>query len=132
MVRTVLLADKVQAEIDEVVGRCRLPSLTDKGSLPFTEAAIMEVQRLAVVVPLSIPHMASETTGHQKLFSISRRKQKEKKLIILSSFLQSSEATLFLRERLFCPTCTPSTETLLCGTIRTLLIPNASWMKKES
>ncbi|XP_013863208.1 cytochrome P450 2U1 [Austrofundulus limnaeus] len=54
--------DKVQAELDEVVGRRRLPSLTDKGSLPFTEAAIMEVQRLAVVVPLSIPHMASETT----------------------------------------------------------------------
>ncbi|XP_047431458.1 cytochrome P450 2U1 isoform X2 [Mugil cephalus] len=55
--------DKVQAEIDEVVGRQRVPSLTDKGSLPFTEAAIMEVQRLTVVVPLSIPHMASETTA---------------------------------------------------------------------
>nr|XP_015799181.2 cytochrome P450 2U1 [Nothobranchius furzeri] len=53
--------DKVQAEIDEIVGR-RVPSMTDKGSLPFTEAAIMEVQRLAVVVPLSIPHMVSETT----------------------------------------------------------------------
>ncbi|XP_008285532.1 cytochrome P450 2U1 [Stegastes partitus] len=54
--------DKVQAEIDEVVGKHRVPSLTDKGSLPFTEATIMEVQRLTVVVPLAIPHMASETT----------------------------------------------------------------------
>ncbi|XP_044044851.1 cytochrome P450 2U1 [Siniperca chuatsi] len=56
------IQDKVQAEIDEVVGRHRVPSLTDKGSLPFTEATIMEVQRLTVVVPLGIPHMASETT----------------------------------------------------------------------
>nr|QLC36635.1 cytochrome P450 2U1 [Kryptolebias hermaphroditus] len=54
--------DKVQTEIDKVVGRQRLPSVTDRGSLPFTEATIMEVQRLAVVVPLSVPHMASETT----------------------------------------------------------------------
>uniref|UniRef100_UPI0037E864C2 cytochrome P450 2U1 n=1 Tax=Semicossyphus pulcher TaxID=241346 RepID=UPI0037E864C2 len=56
------IQDKVQAEIDEVVGTDRVPSLTDKGSLPFTEATIMEVQRMTVVVPLGIPHMASETT----------------------------------------------------------------------
>ncbi|KAI3352385.1 hypothetical protein L3Q82_005351 [Scortum barcoo] len=54
--------EKVQAEIDAVVGSHRVPSFTDKGSLPFTEATIMEVQRLTVVVPLAIPHMASETT----------------------------------------------------------------------
>ncbi|XP_034044409.1 cytochrome P450 2U1 [Thalassophryne amazonica] len=56
------IQEKVHAEIDEVVGRHRVPSLTDKGSLPFTEAMIMEVQRMAVVVPLAIPHMATETT----------------------------------------------------------------------
>ncbi|XP_062852467.1 cytochrome P450 2U1 [Trichomycterus rosablanca] len=54
--------EKVQREIDAVVGRGRLPSLTDKGTLPYTEASIMEVQRMTVVVPLSIPHMASKTT----------------------------------------------------------------------
>ncbi|KAL1023796.1 hypothetical protein UPYG_G00046290 [Umbra pygmaea] len=53
---------KVQEEIDTVVGPDRVPSLTDKGSLPFTEATILEVQRMTVVVPLAIPHMASETT----------------------------------------------------------------------
>lgn len=63
LVSTVLTSEKVQAEIDEVVGRNRFPSLTDKGSLPFTEATIMEVQRLTAVVPLAIPHMASETIG---------------------------------------------------------------------
>ncbi|XP_055060509.2 cytochrome P450 2U1 [Misgurnus anguillicaudatus] len=54
--------EKVQREIDAVVGRERVPSLTDKGSLPYTEATIMEVQRMTVVVPLAIPHMSSETT----------------------------------------------------------------------
>uniref|UniRef100_A0A4W5S1B2 Cytochrome P450 2U1 n=1 Tax=Hucho hucho TaxID=62062 RepID=A0A4W5S1B2_9TELE len=56
------IQERVQAEIDAVVGPDRVPSLTDKGSLPFTEATMMEVQRMTVVVPLAIPHMASETT----------------------------------------------------------------------
>ncbi|MCI4376103.1 hypothetical protein PGIGA_G00184380 [Pangasianodon gigas] len=54
--------ENVQREIDAVVGCGRLPSLTDKGTLPYTKATIMEVQRMAVVVPLAIPHMASKTT----------------------------------------------------------------------
>lgn len=53
---------KVQAEIDTVLGPDRVPSLTDKSMLPYTEATIMEVQRMTVVVPLSIPHMASCNT----------------------------------------------------------------------
>lgn len=56
------IQDKVQKEIDAVIGLHRAPSMTDKGSLPFTEATIMEVQRLTVVVPLAIPHMTSMTT----------------------------------------------------------------------
>ncbi|CDR18252.1 unnamed protein product, partial [Oncorhynchus mykiss] len=44
------IQERVQAEIDAVVGPDRVPSLTDKGSLPFTEAIIMEVQRMTVVV----------------------------------------------------------------------------------
>ncbi|XP_026887548.2 cytochrome P450 2U1 [Electrophorus electricus] len=54
--------EKVQQEIDAVLGSGRLPSLTDKGTLPYTEATIMEVMRMTVVVPLSVPHMASRTT----------------------------------------------------------------------
>uniref|UniRef100_A0A8D0L500 Cytochrome P450 2U1 n=1 Tax=Sphenodon punctatus TaxID=8508 RepID=A0A8D0L500_SPHPU len=52
---------KVQAEIEAAIGCDRAPSLTDKAQMPFTEATIMEVQRMTVVVPLSIPRMASET-----------------------------------------------------------------------
>lgn len=55
--------EKVQEEIDLVIGRDRPPSLADKARMPLTEATIMEVQRMTVVVPLSIPRMASESTG---------------------------------------------------------------------
>ncbi|CAN2388876.1 Cytochrome P450 [Pristimantis euphronides] len=54
--------EKVQAEIDSVIGCERPPSLTDKIQMPFTEATIMEVQRMTAVVPLSVPHMVSEST----------------------------------------------------------------------
>lgn len=55
--------EKVQEEIESVIGWDRCPSLADKAQMPFTEATIMEVQRMTVVVPLSIPRMTSETTG---------------------------------------------------------------------
>ncbi|XP_039395961.1 cytochrome P450 2U1 [Mauremys reevesii] len=54
--------EKVHTEIEVVIGRDRAPSLTDKAHMPFTEATIMEVQRMTVVVPLSVPRMASATT----------------------------------------------------------------------
>ncbi|KAM8803860.1 cytochrome P450 2U1 [Rhynchonycteris naso] len=54
--------EKVHEEIEKVIGADRVPSLTDKAQMPFTEATIMEVQRLTMVVPLSIPHMTSQKT----------------------------------------------------------------------
>ncbi|KAM5255866.1 cytochrome P450 2U1 [Ctenodactylus gundi] len=54
--------EKVHKEIDRVIGPDRAPSLTDKAQMPYTEATIMEVQRLTVVVPLSIPRMTTEKT----------------------------------------------------------------------
>ncbi|XP_065261482.1 cytochrome P450 2U1 [Emys orbicularis] len=53
--------EKVHAEIEVVIGHDRAPSLTDKAHMSFTEATIMEVQRMTVVVPLSVPRMASAT-----------------------------------------------------------------------
>ena len=36
---------RAQAEIDEVVGRARLPRFSDRDSLPYVEAIIKEVLR---------------------------------------------------------------------------------------
>ncbi|XP_067424335.1 cytochrome P450 2U1 [Emydura macquarii macquarii] len=55
------IQEKVHTEIEVVIGCDRAPSLTDKVHMPFTEATIMEVQRMTVVVPLSVPRMASAT-----------------------------------------------------------------------
>ena len=46
---------RVQAEIDEVLGD-RPPSLEDRGRLSFTEATIMEIQRLGSIAPMAVPH----------------------------------------------------------------------------
>ncbi|XP_014674453.1 PREDICTED: cytochrome P450 2C25-like [Priapulus caudatus] len=51
---------KVQAEIDDVIGRGRLPSMSDKAKMTYTEATIFEIQRLGNIVPLSIPHVCTE------------------------------------------------------------------------
>ncbi|XP_030849391.1 cytochrome P450 2J6 isoform X2 [Strongylocentrotus purpuratus] len=50
---------RVQAEMDQVVGRERLPGLDDRENLPYTCAVLMEVQRKGAVVALGVPHMAA-------------------------------------------------------------------------
>ena len=46
----------VQAEIYDVIGRHREPSMKDKVNLPYCEAVILEVQRCAEIAPLGVPH----------------------------------------------------------------------------
>lgn len=47
--------NRLQKEIDDVVPEKRLPSLSDKPHLPYTEAVILEVLRRRTVVPFRIP-----------------------------------------------------------------------------
>jgi len=50
---------KIQDELDRVVGRDRLPSLSDKPDLPYTEAVILEVLRCGNIAPFGIYHFNS-------------------------------------------------------------------------
>lgn len=50
------VAQRIQAEIDEVVGCGRLPTLEDRKHMPYTEAAIRENLRIETLVPSDIPH----------------------------------------------------------------------------
>nr|XP_002738775.1 PREDICTED: cytochrome P450 2U1-like [Saccoglossus kowalevskii] len=52
---------RVQKELFDVLGD-RLPTIDDKPKLPYVEATILEVQRSACVVPLTVPHCAMEDT----------------------------------------------------------------------
>ncbi|OCT68831.1 cytochrome P450 2C20 [Xenopus laevis] len=53
---------RVQKEIDKVVGPDRLPGIADRVHMPYTNAVIHEIQRFLDLVPLSLPHMATQDT----------------------------------------------------------------------
>ncbi len=53
---------RVQEELDSVVGRNRQPKLGDKPALPFTCATLMEVQRIATILPLGVVHYSGDDT----------------------------------------------------------------------
>ena len=44
---------RAQDELDSVIGRDRLPAISDRGSLPYVEAVIQEVMRWHPMLPLS-------------------------------------------------------------------------------
>jgi cytochrome P450 len=50
--------EKVQAEIDAVVGKDRLPTMGDRPLLPYLDAIFRETLRYCPIGPLSIPHAA--------------------------------------------------------------------------
>ncbi|XP_051869927.1 cytochrome P450 1B1-like [Pristis pectinata] len=50
------LQAKLQRDIDEVVGRDRLPGSQDKARLPYLEAFLYEIMRFTSFVPMTIPH----------------------------------------------------------------------------
>ena len=54
---------RVHRELDNIVGRNRLPKLSDKPHLPYIEAVLMELHRMISLTPLSAFHVASETTS---------------------------------------------------------------------
>ncbi|KAG2358570.1 cytochrome P450 [Suillus spraguei] len=51
---------KVQAELDAVIGRERVPTFADKPSLPRLEAFISEALRWRPLVPEGLPHRTTE------------------------------------------------------------------------
>ena len=60
LVREQEIQSKVHAELDSVIGQSRLPSLSDRQNLPYTEAVIYEIQRCGNVMPTGVQHMTSK------------------------------------------------------------------------
>ncbi|KAF8811367.1 cytochrome P450 [Phlegmacium glaucopus] len=58
------VARKAQAELDAVVGTDRLPKLSDRENLPYTNAVALETMRWHVVSPTGLPHCVREDNIH--------------------------------------------------------------------
>jgi len=56
------IQEKVQAEIDKVIGQTRQPTMADRPNLPYTDAVIHEIQRMGNIVPLNGFRMAAKDT----------------------------------------------------------------------
>ncbi|KAF7375801.1 putative monooxygenase [Mycena sanguinolenta] len=56
---------KAQAEIDTVIGRDRLPTISDQVSLPYVRSVVVEVFRLNPPIPLGVFHALSQDDIYQ-------------------------------------------------------------------
>ncbi|KAM5257178.1 cytochrome P450 2J2-like [Ctenodactylus gundi] len=54
--------EKVHAEIERVVGQCQQPTLANRESMPYTNAVIHEIQRMANIIPLNVPRAVTADT----------------------------------------------------------------------
>ncbi|KAM8746477.1 cytochrome P450 2J4-like [Acanthopagrus schlegelii] len=60
------IQERVQAEIDTVIGSSRQPSMSDRDDMPYTNAVIHEIQRMGNILPLGLARMAGKDTTVDK------------------------------------------------------------------
>ncbi|KAH8987301.1 cytochrome P450 [Lactarius akahatsu] len=59
---------RAQAEIDQVIGRSRLPTFSDRPNLPYVDAICKELLRWRLVLPLGVAHATTEDDVYKGFF----------------------------------------------------------------
>ncbi|XP_065602376.1 cytochrome P450 2C9-like [Cyrtonyx montezumae] len=54
------IQEKVQEEIDRIVGRSRRPCVADRTQMPYTDAVVHEIQRFIALIPTSVPRAVTK------------------------------------------------------------------------
>ncbi|XP_053577618.1 cytochrome P450 2G1 [Bombina bombina] len=56
------IKEKVQAEIETVIGRSRRPCMEDRAKMPYTEAVLHEIMRFIDFLPIGAPRSVTDDT----------------------------------------------------------------------
>ncbi|XP_054133083.1 cytochrome P450 2H1-like isoform X2 [Melozone crissalis] len=62
------IVEKMQKEIDSVIGRERSPRMSDRSQMTFTDAVIHEIQRYIDFIPTNVPHAVIRDTKFRDYF----------------------------------------------------------------
>lgn len=91
------MQQRLQQEVDLVVGRLRLPCMEDQQQLPWVMAFIYEVMRFTSYVPLTIPH---STTTDTTIMGYSIPKNT---VVFINQWSVNHDPTLWSRPETFDP-----------------------------
>ncbi|XP_035753227.1 cytochrome P450 2H2 isoform X3 [Egretta garzetta] len=62
------IVEKIQKEIDCVIGRDRRPCMADRSQMPYTDAVVHEIQRFIDFLPLNVPRTVIKDTKLRDYF----------------------------------------------------------------
>ncbi|XP_009695950.1 PREDICTED: cytochrome P450 2H2-like isoform X2 [Cariama cristata] len=62
------IVEKIQKEIDCVIGRGRSPCMADRSQMPYTDAVVHEIQRFIDFLPLNVPRSVIKDTKFRDYF----------------------------------------------------------------
>lgn len=91
------IQQSLHRELDSVVGLHRLPTIQDKPNMPLLQATVLEVLRIASVLPLALPHQTSKET------SLGGYKIPKATLVIVNLWAVNHDPRVFHNPHVFNP-----------------------------